>query len=393
MTKKHLTDEPYRLFFPIGILFGIWGVFLWLPFTTGYSDMYPVAVHPIIMMGGFLSAFAFGFLMTAIPRFTQTFAPSKLELLMVALPLLSIPLIATVAASEFSLFAIALSLLGLIKFSASRFLKSTNKKPPSFVFIGLGLASALVGVTLLMTEIELIAKLFRYIDPRLQTLGRLLFFQGFMFSLVLGVGSKLIPVLTGHTPMPLEFAPRKTQLSRRFNPFILLGAAFIFTFVLEVMLFTALGQLARALIAAYIAVRYWLILKLPPSRSKVAWSIWLSAWFTIIGFLGVAILPHLGVHFLHVAYIAGFALMTLMIATRVTLAHGGFSLSLESDLSSTYYTTGLLLLAALTRLAAGLMPAHYFSYLTFSALAWIFALVIWALFVGRLILTSDRKSH
>src|ERR1043165_8519631 len=72
MTK---SPDPYRLFFPLGILVGLAGVAIWplnyFGILTGYWGM----SHAYVQADGFLFCFIAGFLLTALPRFTNTDVP------------------------------------------------------------------------------------------------------------------------------------------------------------------------------------------------------------------------------------------------------------------------------------------------------------------------------
>ena len=63
-------EEPFRIFFPAGVLLGVVGVSLWLLFYLGASIPYPNVVHARLMIEGFMASFIFGFLGTAGPRLT-----------------------------------------------------------------------------------------------------------------------------------------------------------------------------------------------------------------------------------------------------------------------------------------------------------------------------------
>ena len=72
--------EPYRVFFPLGILFGLSGVSLWPLYFSGLHKFYPGIMHARLMIEGFLGAFIVGFLGTAGPRLTGTAPLSRAEL-------------------------------------------------------------------------------------------------------------------------------------------------------------------------------------------------------------------------------------------------------------------------------------------------------------------------
>src|SRR5213596_396275 len=73
--------EPFRIFFPLGVLVGISGVSLWPLFFGGmHHSFYPGVMHARLMIEGFMGAFIFGFLGTAFPRLTGTPHLSRKEL-------------------------------------------------------------------------------------------------------------------------------------------------------------------------------------------------------------------------------------------------------------------------------------------------------------------------
>src|SRR5215210_485063 len=63
-----LGGEPFRIFFPAGVLAGIIGVSLWPLYFTHITEFYPGLGHARIMACGLFGAFIFGFLGTAMPR-------------------------------------------------------------------------------------------------------------------------------------------------------------------------------------------------------------------------------------------------------------------------------------------------------------------------------------
>src|SRR5262245_11288886 len=60
--------EPFRIFFPAGVLAGIVGVSLWPLFFTKLITRYPGQSHARIMAEGLFGGFIVGFLGTAMPR-------------------------------------------------------------------------------------------------------------------------------------------------------------------------------------------------------------------------------------------------------------------------------------------------------------------------------------
>mgnify|MGYP001602920407 CR=1 FL=1 len=137
--------EPYRLFFPAGLAFGVagvlvWGLFgLWALFDIGHVSVYPSAVHADLMAGGFLFCFITGFLMTAVPRFFGAFHAGATE------KVLGLAVAAGLFAAGFTenrtVFH-AVSVLGYVLlgiFYLRRLWARTFKHPPEMNFVALGL--------------------------------------------------------------------------------------------------------------------------------------------------------------------------------------------------------------------------------------------------------------
>src|ERR1051326_3829139 len=68
VTAEDLGKEPFRVFFPAGVLSGIIGVLLWPLHFWHVVSFYPGPAHVRLMAYGFFGAFILGFLGTALPR-------------------------------------------------------------------------------------------------------------------------------------------------------------------------------------------------------------------------------------------------------------------------------------------------------------------------------------
>ena len=60
--------EPFRIFFPLGLLLGAIGVALWPLFVWHAIGFYPAQAHVRLMIEGLMGSFIIGFLGTAGPR-------------------------------------------------------------------------------------------------------------------------------------------------------------------------------------------------------------------------------------------------------------------------------------------------------------------------------------
>ena len=89
-----------------------------------------------------------------------------------------------------------------------------------------------------------------------------------------------------------------------------------------------------------------------------------------------AIAPAHATALLHVAFIGGFALLTIGIGTRVVVSHGKHPLELERA-ALTPWVMAVLALALVTRLVAEWDPARTAVWLAASGAAWWVAWLMW----------------
>jgi uncharacterized protein involved in response to NO len=356
--------DLYRFFFPMGWLLGFWGAFLWILFALNFID-YPGALHPEIMMGGFLLCFVSGFLTTAAPKFTDSYPPTitDLRLSVIFTSLLFISLIFHEAV--YFRFAVLLQFLFLAWFVGNRFFKRKSNPPVVFLFIGFGLLSGIAGNILLITG--------HFVE-----LGRLLFLHAYVLSFVLGIGSRLIPALLG---AEISNFKMKTVFA--------VAVVFFSSFFIESFISSYYGSMLRSLIILLIAILAWKIHQLPKRKAFQSWGLWISCWSLVIGSLGANFFPDYRIHLLHLVFISGLSMLTLMIATRVSLSHGKHDMSLEMKSRQLQAAIFLFILAALARVSAGFIPTFYEYHLTCAALIWIAGLILWGwAFLPKIIYTK-----
>ena len=75
-----IRTEPFRIFFPLGVILGWAGIGHWLLYATGLASTYSCETHGLVQTQAFLPAFGLGFLLTAIPRRTRSAPASGVEL-------------------------------------------------------------------------------------------------------------------------------------------------------------------------------------------------------------------------------------------------------------------------------------------------------------------------
>ena len=118
-------SEPFRLFFPLGVLCAWIGVGHWLLYTTGATATYSCRFHGLVQMQAFMMAFAVGFLLTALPRRTQTPPVGRMEMAALVAALVITTGAAIIGSWILAEIAYATLFVLLIQFALRRFLAST----------------------------------------------------------------------------------------------------------------------------------------------------------------------------------------------------------------------------------------------------------------------------
>lgn len=355
-------SNPYRLFFPAGIFYLLSGVLLWLP-QIWNSGNYPVLLHRYLVLNGFTASFIAGFLMTAIPRFSQTFSAQKFEILSFFIMTL-VGLVGALLKNETAIYASsALQAIVLLGFIGARIKKRKANPPYSFVFIFVGL---------ILWLISSFAGLFVDYESFKQ-----LHFEGAITCIILGVGSRLIPGILGHIEVVSNQRQKYETTDSLISTIPLHFGLLILAFVASYFLPELFGANLRALVVGIIAFAYWRIFELPKNKSALNYSIWISAWSILLSFILKGLWQEGTIHASHSFFISGIVLLSLLIATRVIVSHSGQNAELENS-KWLYFITGMVLLSASTRVSAYLMPEHYLTHLGYSSLILALAVIIWS---------------
>lgn len=361
-------SEPYRIFFPLGILFGLAGVAIWPLYSFGLAATYSGRSHALVQIFGFLYAFIAGFLLTAVPRFTGTELPSRATQYALAAVLCL-----AVAASELRAFTLGtasfvVAHVIVLTLIVRRFLRRKQNPPPTFVQIGLGLLAGTLGAVLTG------AVAWDVIPASWDLLGKRLMTEGMVMLLVLGVGGVLGPRLLGFAALPPHGAPVDTG-NRSLS--VVAGAVVFVSLIAEYGLDVAWVAYVRAAVvssAVVITLQLW---RRPVIRTTLSWTVWIAHWVIAIGVWIVAAAPPYRVDFLHVLFVGGFSLLILAIGTRVTLSHGGHNLSAEQRSWPLRLGLTLALIAMLARVGAPFSSRTYFDHLMWAALLWMAGVSCW----------------
>lgn len=368
-------SEPFRPFFPLGIFYLLMGILLWLPQLWNPGE-YPVLLHRVLVLNGFTASFIGGFLMTAVPRFSQTFSARPREVIAYFLVTILATLSAYLERESWTNIFSALQPAMLLIFIFSRISKRQQNPPYSFVFIfvglGLWLVSSLMGLFL-------DSEGFKHLH-----------YEGSIAAIVLGVGSRLIPGILGHVQI---VNAQKEQYERPVPLlttvpwyFFLLILSYVGSYFMEEIL----GSWVRAGIVLAIGEFYWRLYKFPQERTALTWNIWAAGWLICLSFLLKAFWSGGGIHANHGFFINGIVLLSLLISTRVIQSHGPKEKTLE-NWKGLYVVSGLVLLASSTRVSAYLMPQQYLTHLGYSSLILAIAVILWAQKYFRYIFSKSEN--
>lgn len=354
-------SNPFRWFFPLGIIFLIIGALVWVPLLWT-ADFYPITVHRFAMVNGFTSCFIAGFLMTAVPRFSGAGYAKLYEVICFTIITFIGFLVSIFGTEEFASFFSAFQAIGILCFLFMRISKRKQNPPYSFLFIFVGL--------ILWTFSAL-----HFGFTGAETL-KSLHYEGAIAAIILGVGSRLIPGILGHVEIVQQQRAVYEKPVSIIKTVPLSFAVLIIGFVSSYLLPHALVM--RAVVVSWIALKYWKLYKTPAEKTALTWSIWTSAWLIVTGFVLRSVMSEGEIHLTHVFFIGGIVLLSLLVATRVIQSHGPKDKKLE-NLKVLYVVTGLTTVAMLTRVSAYYMPETYLTHLAYGAILLVLVVIIWSI--------------
>ena len=374
-------SEPFRIFFPLGVLLAWIGVGHWLLYATGVAATYSCRFHGLVQMQAFMMAFAIGFLLTALPRRTQTPPVARME--MVALVTALVVTTGAAIADHWVIAETAYAALFalLIEFALRRFLKrSVGRRPPAaFVLLPIAALQGMAGAVLIaVAEAKNVA-------PWTSQLGLLLVEQGVFLCLAVGIGGLVLPLMGGAPPPPdLGSAPRETWKALAYAS---AGAAIFASLLLEQLGFERGGPLLRAIVVT-IGLGFgggaWRLPGKPGAHRKL---VWLAVWLMPVGLIASALWPDYRVPALHILFIGGFSLLAFGVGTHVALSHFNLEQLALGRPPAVIILGAAFLIALCARLAAD-SSSTYFLHLGWAAAVWILGSAVWLAFFGSKLLRS-----
>jgi len=362
--------DPYRTLFPVGVAFAVVGTGVWaLAPVAGIP--YPGTLHASLMIEGFELAFVSGFLLTILPRLTRTdpVGPRGIGAPLLLLLAFGAAALAGQAAVAHGC-ALALLLL-LAAVLVGRMRARRNDPPEEIAFVPFGLALGIAGAAMQTASAAGI-----FVEPSFR-LGIRLLSLGMILAFVLGFGTLLVPTfLEIKDPLVIPRIARPHERPRRRLLYAALGTALLLTFVAEAAGARTLGAVGRAVVTSALLGFGWKIWRRPGRRTFPATVLWTAGWMIGAGVWAAALLPHHEIAALHVLLIGGYGTLTLAIASRVVVTHGGHGPDREGRLV-TPVRAALLALAMAARLVAEADPAHAPGWLAAAAGCWILAWTGW----------------
>ncbi len=369
---QRITEEPFRIFFPLGVLASAIGVLLWPAIFRGWIDYYPLEAHARWMVLGFGGSFIVGFLGTAGPRLlgTRPFHPLELVIhLALALAMMTALWLNRIAIAD---LLAGLWLLGVLASLLGRFLVGRRDvPPPGLPLAALGVAGAsIAGLTFGLTT---------HGSPQLHLFLRLLYLQGILWLPILGVAPYLLPRFFGK-PSPHSFDESLSIPSGWMRPFLeslLAGLLLVASFAIEAWGHAKAGMGLRAAVVAIHLTR-----SVP---GLVAWSKvnglglalrWVMP-CAVGGWLLAAWFLPLRIGLLHLMFIGGAGLLMLAAATRIVLGHNERHDRLSSPLRWCHALWGLMLFTAATRLTSEFVPKVRISHFIYAAILWVAIVLFW----------------
>lgn len=378
--------EPFRIFFPIGLLFGAIGVALWPLFVWHAINFYPRDAHLRLMIEGLMGSFIIGFLGTAGPRLLDAQPFSAMETTtLLTLQVLSAMLHLNQERDLGDIVFLVMLVL-FLGFVATRARNREDLPPPNFVLVVLGFVNAIVGIFFIIGARNVSNGVF------LNQLGGLLLNQGFVLFPILGVGAFFFPkLLGGAKPEPADLQIATALWIKRALIAALTGLVIWISFVLEALDWTrSAAVLCGLAVLSYFTFQGHLFEK-PIGPPFLAHCFRVGAGLLVLALFSPAVLPTHRVANLHLAFIGGFTIILFTVSTRVILGHSGHAHLFQRRLRFLIAALVLLIVAMIARVGADFFPPERNSHLVYAALIWLVAAAIWAWALVPKLSLSDEE--
>ncbi len=398
--SERSAPEPYRVLFPIGIVAALAGLLPWLALAAGRLPFWPAslpvawpgAAHAALLAQGFELAFVCGFLLTAMPAFTHGPRCTPRELAVVAALVTAFVLLRAfdVPAAPWAWLA---ALVALAVTVARRVRPGAAAPPEEFLLVATGMALGLAGAVIQVLAVHGV------IPAASERAGVRCVSLGMLPALVLGLGALLVPTFARiENPLDIVGWARAGDRPRRRVFTLAIAALLVLSVNAEFLGRATLAGWLRALAALASTQLAWKLWRLPGRRDRLSWTIWSAGWCVAIGFAAAALWPLHRIEAWHVAFVGGYALLTLGIGTRVVVSHGGHAGSEERVLLSGPALASLVLALLVRALGPVFDPARLTLHHAVAAALAVGAFSLWLLgawprvrYTKRALLNPDRS--
>lgn len=363
-----LAADPWRVFFPLGIVMLVVGVSHWLLLRLHWTSDAGSAFHAIAQVDGFLWCFVLGFLFTMLPRRTQSAPPSRSDLAIgLVVPLLAVGL---ARAGHFALSQSVwlVGCIAVLVFVVRRLRHGGRRAPVAFVWLAIAPIVGLLGA---------LATGFGHALPAWfegHRLGKLLVTQGMVIAWIVGAGAIAVPLLTrGESPpdAPVDGEAMPALLAHGFAASLLVGS-----FLFEVYISPSLGYATRAVLTMAMLLLVGGIHRPPSLPGWNRRQVFVAAWCVPIGYALAALIPTRPQIGLHTA-LFGCAALALSVGLHVALSHSGKREAAASSAMSAAAVPSLLLLSLALRWSAEIAPQYWLTGVGLASAGFLLAVGAW----------------
>ena len=368
-----LTNEPFRFFFPLALLFAGIGVFKWPLMFWLENASYPGQNHAFLMTEGFFGGFIIGFALTAIPRMMDSKPNQKLILFLMALVFLFMNSVLNRGPLDLGNLLFIVLILLLTTQLTLHFVNRKCLPPPGFILIIPAILCAITGASLSIIEWGEDA------SPFLMQLRPLLLYQAWPMLPFLGVCPFFLPKFIqepGKHDLPDCLTP-STEWKKRAQSACILTIGILGSMVLEASNYNRTGFAIRGL-----SIAWFLIQELPKSLlqfkgDKIVKCISLCLWALPSAYLLAAIMPAYRIAWVHWSLVGGLSALTLTVATRVILGHSGHIGLLKKKAAWFVIMIALIWVGMVSRVSGDIWPKIMQSHYIYAAICWLAAVAIW----------------
>ncbi len=368
-------SEPFRLFFPLGLLFGVVAVLLW-PLWIKWPDIrYPLESHRFLMLQAYLGAFAMGFIGTAGPHLLGVAGLRVYETLPALLLVLSAGVCHLLDNILWGNILFASAWFGWGLLLAMRWEKREDMPPPGAPLVLLtwfaGWIAPLLWVLMDMGILSM----------DLYPLWKVLQNQTYPAGMILGVGAFLLPRFWGRDSLHDFPEMRKPDAAwkKEFS-----YACIISMLILLGGVLTANGAGMPWNMLSALSCTVYLLFKVRllsgwRQVTPLGWMARLSLILLCVAlWLEPGIKPQWNVAVLHLFFMGGISLLLIAVGSRVIWGHSGQRQRLQGSHLLVAVVVAAMISALIFRVLADIIQDWRMPLLASSSLVWVCTQLLWA---------------